>query len=89
MSDTIVMKHNDKDKPWSRRAARNMRDLRRDRGLTQRELASAIGVHRSSIESIETRHTTPALSTLVKLHDRYGVSIDTMLFGDVCEVGSP
>ena len=83
------MKHSDKDKPWSKRAARNMRDLRRDRGLTQKELALDIDVHRSSIESIESRRTSPALSTLVKLHDRYGVSIDTMLFGDVCELSEP
>ena len=63
--------------PRAQAEARSIRDhfrlaaqvlrRRRELGLTQRELAEAVGVHQSEISDIERGASTPGYRTLVKL----------------------
>ena len=44
-----------------------MRDLRQDRGLSQGQLAKALGVSRQTINAIETGRYTPSLPLAIAL----------------------
>jgi transcriptional regulator with XRE-family HTH domain len=44
-----------------------VREFRKQRGLTQRELGQSVGVTLSQISNIETGHTPPSLETLVRI----------------------
>ena len=52
-----------------------IKELRTARGLTQRELAEALSVDRSSIGKYETG-TMPSGDVLLKLAEYFGVSVD-------------
>ncbi len=49
------------------RLARELLDLRRERGLTQRQLAHKTGVNQSEISRIEGGNANPTLSTIAVL----------------------
>ena len=53
--------------------------LRRDRGLSQRTLADAIGVDRSTYAYYELGRTRPTLETLVCIARYYEVSLDYLI----------
>jgi putative transcriptional regulator len=44
-----------------------VRDLRQDRGLSQGQLAEALGVSRQTINAIETERYTPSLPLALQL----------------------
>lgn len=44
-----------------------VRELRKQRGLTQAELGKAVGVSLSQISNIEVGHTPPSLDTLTRI----------------------
>lgn len=44
-----------------------IRNLRKDKGLSQRDLASQTGVHYSNIAQIEAGKSNPTVDTLLKL----------------------
>lgn len=48
-------------------------------GMTQREVAAAIGIDQSAVSLWETGRTAPRASILVKLAKLYGVSVDELL----------
>lgn len=56
-------------------AARVVREARGRAGLTQRQLAEAIGVHQPAIARIETGHVVPRVDTLVRLLAACGSSL--------------
>jgi len=53
--------------------------LRRQRGLTQRQLAAAFGFASSTIAMYESGRRTPDLDTLSRLADFFAVSIDFLV----------
>ncbi len=53
--------------------ARNVRRLRRARGLSQDELADAVGIQTAAISHIENRRGNPTLVTIELLADALGV----------------
>ena len=53
--------------------------LRRERGLTQEEVAEKIGVSNKTYSKWETGSTSPDLETLVKLAQTFGVTTDGLL----------
>ena len=57
----------------------SIKDLRLKRGITQRELAELCGVHQTAVSQWEKGRTLPDKSTLIKLSDIFGVSIDTLM----------
>lgn len=57
-----------------------LRCLRKDRGLTQQQLATHLGVSRSSVSGYENGRTIePDHATLVRIADFFGVSTDYLL----------
>lgn len=57
-----------------------VRDLRRQRGWTQRELAQRLGVSSGAVANWEVGTRTPNLRTAKKLAELFGVSVDQIEF---------
>lgn len=57
-------------------------ELRRERNLTQQEMADAIGVHVNQIRRYEAGATQPSLDVLKKIALTMNVSIDSLVFGE-------
>lgn len=52
------------------------KSLRKNAGLTQRQLAERVGKSQQIIGHWETGYSQPDLSTLFDLFDMYGISLD-------------
>lgn len=57
----------------------NIRELRRQRNLTQEQIAEAFGVSCQAISKWETNSSYPDISLLVIIADYFGVSVDYLL----------
>lgn len=60
---------------------RNIRRLRRERGLSQEDLAAEIGVHRTYMGGVERGERNLTLRSLERLAERLGVSPLSLLEG--------
>ena len=56
----------------------SVRDLRTDRGLSQGQLAGAMGVSRQTINSIEQERYTPSLPLAIALAQFFETSVEAM-----------
>ncbi|MCL2235168.1 MAG: helix-turn-helix domain-containing protein [Defluviitaleaceae bacterium] len=63
--------------------------LRKQKGMSQEQLAEMVGVSRQSVSKWETGESTPDLSTLVRLSEIFGASTDYMLKGAPPISGEP
>ena len=57
----------------------NIKELRKERGLTQKQLADEIGVSQGSIFFWEKEINEPTAGYLVKMAKLFGVSVDEIL----------
>ena len=57
--------------------------LRKEKGLTQKELADTLGVTDKAVSRWETDKNYPDIETLRRLSKMFDVSIDDMLKGDL------
>ena len=57
----------------------NIKNLRKQKGLRQEQLAEAMGVSAASVSKWETNQSYPELTTLGELADFFEVSLDTLL----------
>ncbi|MGI6150386.1 MAG: helix-turn-helix domain-containing protein [Christensenellales bacterium] len=57
----------------------NIRQYRKQRGMTQEQLAEAMGVSVGAVSKWETGQTNPELGLIAQLADFFGVSIDVLL----------
>lgn len=64
---------------------KNLKYLRKLKGLTQQELANHLGIRRSSIGAYEECRATPKYETLEKISDFFQVSIDLLVKEDVSQ----
>lgn len=62
----------------------NIRELRKERNMTQEQLAEAMGVSTASVSKWETAQSAPELTVLMELADYFAVSVD-MLMGHTVE----
>ena len=53
--------------------------LRRERGLSQEGLASALGVSRQAVQKWESGAASPDTNNLIVLSDYFGVTLDSLL----------
>lgn len=53
--------------------------MRKEKGLSQQELAEAVGVSRQAVSRWETGQSAPSTENLVALCTIYGVSLDALL----------
>jgi len=58
-----------------------IKDLRKELGLTQKELAGKIGIHPTQLAKYELGISTPSLGVLTKMAKYCEVSIDYIVFG--------
>ena len=58
---------------------KNIRNLREDRDLRQKDLAARLNVSQNTYSQYETGVIEMTASTLIKLADFYGVSVDFLL----------
>ncbi len=61
------------------RLAENIRDLRRQRRLTQEQLATALNVTAGAVYKWESCRSTPELGVLLDMADLFEVSVDVLL----------
>lgn len=58
---------------------KNLQKLRIKRGLSQQDLANAIGVTRSSVANYESGNRRPSFENLIKLADYFNVTCDELI----------
>lgn len=61
--------------------AENIRAYRKEQGISQEELASVCGLHRTYVGSVERQERNVTLSTLEVLADALGISVPKLLTG--------
>ncbi|MBQ9002800.1 MAG: helix-turn-helix domain-containing protein [Eggerthellaceae bacterium] len=62
---------------------KNIRDQRESAGISQEELARRIFVSRQTVSNWETGKTYPDVQSLLLLSNLFGVSVDSLVKGDV------
>lgn len=62
--------------------SKNIRQLRKERGMTQDELAEKLFVTRQAVSSWENDRTQPDVHMLGRLREIFGVSIEELLYGE-------
>ena len=60
-------------------AGRIIRELRKQRGLTQEVLSGLVAVSRSHLAEIETGHTNANVETLWKISEALGMSLSVLI----------
>lgn len=65
----------------------NLRELRKQHGLSQEELAEKLNVSRQSISKYENGSAYPELDKILALCELFQCSVDDLLKGDVKEKG--
>jgi transcriptional regulator with XRE-family HTH domain len=68
---------------------RKVRELRRSRGMTQKELASAVGVTGAQLHRYETGATRVAASRMIAIAEALGVRPDVLLGSAAPEAPAP
>lgn len=53
-----------------------LKELRKEKGMTQKILSEKIGISQTTYAGYETGEHTPALEILIKIADIYKVSLD-------------
>jgi putative transcriptional regulator len=61
----------------------NLKDIRRDYGVTQQELAEGVGTTRQTIHSIESGKSLPQLELALKMAYYFDVNLEELFFLDV------
>jgi len=59
--------------------AKRIREVREQRGISQKDLAEKIGLHRSEICHIEKRRRVPTIQNIVKISEGLAVSLSYLL----------
>lgn len=61
-----------------------IRELRKQRGLTMKQLGSMLGLAESTVSQYETGKRQPDNETLLKLGEIFDVTVDFLLGGEKC-----
>lgn len=67
--------------------ASNLSFLRKRKGLTQAEVATALGLKRNTFSNYETTHSEPDLDTLEKIASFFDISMDELISLDLSKGG--
>lgn len=60
---------------------RNIKKFRKERNMTQEELAEKMNVTRQAVSNWETAKTEPDIDTLTRLAEVFEVSVEEMIYG--------
>lgn len=82
--EDLNMTYNGEFTPEERKmmTAQSLRDLRKERKLSQKEVAAYLNIPASTYNTYESGRTEPPLEMLVRLSHRYGISIDLIVQRD-------
>ena len=64
----------------------NIAALRKEKGITQEELANALGVSAQAVSKWENNSSCPDVSLLTVIADYFGVTVDALLRSDAEEI---
>lgn len=64
----------------------NIAALRKEKGITQEELANALGVSAQAVSKWENNSSCPDVSLLTDIADYFGVTVDALLRSDAEEI---
>lgn len=67
----------------------NLRKLRDESKVTQKQLAEAIGVSQQSINKYENHNIEPDIETLIRIADYFNTSVDYLIGRSTNAVSSP
>lgn len=62
--------------------AKNLKELRKKYDIKQVELAKSTGISKSVLSYYESEKSEPTLSSLIKLSEAFGITIDELVSGD-------
>lgn len=69
---------------------KNLKTLRMQSGISQKQLADVIGVSQQSINKYENHNIEPDIRTLIALADFFGVSVDYLIgHSEIIEAVTP
>lgn len=57
----------------------NLRTLRAESGVTQKQLADAVGISQQSINKYENHNIEPDIETMIRIADFFHVSVDHLI----------
>ena len=60
----------------------NLRRLRRERGMTQEQVAGQVGITRQALSSYESGRTRPDIDMLLRLSQVYGTDLEGVVYGE-------
>ena len=63
--------------------AKNVKFLRKEKQITQKEFSIILNMSLDTIKSIETERITPSLETLIKIRNYFNVNLDDLIFLDL------
>ena len=64
---------------YNRKVGERIKELRRDKNLSQEEFAAEVGLSRSYLSLLETAKQDPSLSTLFRVAKVLGLSVSELL----------
>lgn len=77
--EEVVLNSEDSLKGFLSKFGSGLKNLRKDKGLSQQELASTAGLDRAYISSVENGKQNVSIGAVAKLAHALGVSIDRLL----------
>ena len=66
-------------KSEAQKLGRNLKRIRKEKGISQGDIVRSLGMDRAFISNIENGKTNPTLATIAKLAKAIGVSTDELL----------
>lgn len=78
----------EKTEVFNMNIGKNISALRKERNMTQEELANALGVSAQAVSKWENENSCPDISLLVKIADLFSVTVDELLRSNADELNS-
>ena len=75
------MKENEKNEKEVERMTTKLKNLRRERRMTQKSLAKVVNISQTSVSKYERGESEPDLEMIIKMSDFFGVTIDEFVRG--------
>ena len=72
-----------KDKDYLKKLAINIKRIRKEKGITQVDLAYACGFEKQNMQRIEAGKTSPTLKTLLKISDALEIDIKDLMVSNL------